>query len=127
MDILMKINQDLAITGQIDSEQLQQILDKGYKSILNLRFGDEIGIWEHEQEKIELLGINYVNFPTKIEELNQQSALEVFNIINKLPKPVVIHCDNSLRSATLVLLYIATKQGIEFEQARQHGIKLGLI
>jgi protein tyrosine phosphatase (PTP) superfamily phosphohydrolase (DUF442 family) len=125
MDI-RKITQELAITGQITPELLQQITIEGYKSVLNLCLPDEAGLWNHEQEKIEFLGLEYVTFPTRMEEINQQFALRIFKIISELPKPTLIHCDNSMRAAAIVLLYISTKQGIAFDTTWQQTIKLGL-
>ncbi|WP_026100433.1 beta-lactamase hydrolase domain-containing protein [Fortiea contorta] len=126
MNPVRKINEQLAISGQIVPFQLQQIAEDGYKSVLNLRASDEQGWLDYEQEKTELLGLCYVNMPIKAEEINRQSTLLAFQAISELPKPILIHCDNSLRSAAIVLLYIATKQGITFENAWQQTINLGL-
>ena len=126
MNTIRKINNELAIAGQITPEQFQEIADCGYKAVLNLRLPNEKGLLDGEQEKIEILGLYYVNFPTTSEEINYQFSLQIFQIINQLPKPTLIHCDNSLRSAAIVLLYIATKQGISFEQVFQQIIQIGL-
>jgi protein tyrosine phosphatase (PTP) superfamily phosphohydrolase (DUF442 family) len=104
MNIIRKINQQLAISGQIRPEQLNQQADDGYKSVLNLCFANESISWTNEQQKTELLGLYYVNQPTKIENLIHQTAKQVFQIIDELPKPLLIHCDNSKRSAAIVLL-----------------------
>ena len=127
MNIVRKINDQLAIAGQITPDQLKQIADEGYKSVLNLRLPDETGLLADEQEKTEFLGLYYVNFPTKTEDINHQSMLQIYQTIVELPKPTLIHCDNSIRSAAIVLLYIAIKQGITFEKALQKVIALGLI
>ncbi|MFN6515230.1 MAG: beta-lactamase hydrolase domain-containing protein [Nostoc sp. CreGUA01] len=127
MNIVRKINDELAIAGQVTLVQLKQIADDGYKSVLNLRLPDEIGLLVDEEEKTELLGLYYINLPFKAEDINDGATLEIFQRITKLPKPVLIHCDNSIRSATIVLLYIALKQGIGFEKALQKVINLGLI
>jgi uncharacterized protein (TIGR01244 family) len=127
MITVRKINDELAIAGQITSAQLKQLADDGYKSVLNLRSPDEQSSLENEQEKVEFLGLQYINLPTNIDEINHQSALKVFQKINQLSKPTLIHCDDSIRSAVIVLLYIATKQGIAFEKALQQTINLGLI
>ncbi|MBD2523368.1 sulfur transferase domain-containing protein [Nostoc sp. FACHB-133] len=127
MNIVRKINDQLAIAGQITLDQLKQIADEGYKSVLNLRLPDETGLLADEQKKIEFLGLYYVNFPTKTEDINHQSMLQIYQMIAELPKPTLIHCDNSIRSAAIVLLYIAIKQGITFEKALQKVITLGLI
>ena len=127
MNIVRKINDELAIAGQITLVQLKQIADEGYKSVLNLHLPDETGLLANEQEKTELLGLYYVNFPTKPEDLNYQGTLQIYQTITELPKPILIHCDNSIRSAAIVLLYICIKQGITFEKALQKVITLGLI
>ncbi len=127
MNIVRKINDQLAIAGQITPDQLKQIADEGYKSVLNLRLPDETGLLADEQEKTEFLRLYYVNFPTKTEDINHQSMLQIYQTIVELPKPTLIHCDNSIRSAAIVLLYIAIKQGITFEKALQKVIALGLI
>ncbi|MFW9262061.1 beta-lactamase hydrolase domain-containing protein [Nostoc sp. CALU 546] len=127
MNIVRKINDELAIAGQITLDQLKQIADEGYKSVLNLRLPDETGLLVDEQEKTELLGLYYVNLPTKSEDINHQATLQIYQTIIELPKPILIHCDNSIRSAAIVLLYIAIKQGITFEKALEKIISLGLI
>jgi uncharacterized protein (TIGR01244 family) len=127
MNIVRKINDELAIAGQITLDQLKQITDEGYKSVLNLRLSDETGFLPNEQEKSELLGLYYLNLAFKTEDINYQNMLQIFKIIAELPKPILIHCDNSIRSATIVLLYIAMKQGIVFEKALEKVINLGLI
>jgi uncharacterized protein (TIGR01244 family) len=127
MNIIREINHELAIAGQITPDQLQQIADDGYKSVVNLRMADETGLLATEQEKTELLGLYYVNFPTKSEDINHQCMLQISELITELPKPTLIHCDNSIRSAAIVFLYIALKQGIGFEKALQKVINIGLI
>ncbi|MEJ6487264.1 sulfur transferase domain-containing protein [Nostoc punctiforme UO1] len=127
MNIVRKINDQLAIAGQITPDQLKQIADEGYKSVLNLRLPDETGLLADEQEKTQFFGLYYVNFPTKTEDINHQGMLQIYQTIAELPKPTLIHCDNSIRSAAIVLLYIAIKQGITFEKALQKVITLGLI
>ncbi len=69
----------------------------------------------------------YVSFPTKPEDINHQGTLQIYKTITELPKPILIHCDNSIRSAAIALLYICIRQGITFEKALQKIITLGLI
>jgi uncharacterized protein (TIGR01244 family) len=126
MDTVRKINNQLAIAGQITLDQLPQLADDGYKSVINLRASGETGWLSYEQEKTEFLGLHYINLPIQTEDINYQTALLIFKTISELPKPILIHCDNSIRSAAIVLLYIATKQGVKFEQAVQQAANLGL-
>lgn len=127
MEIIRKINDELAIAGQITLEQLTQIAHAGYKSVLNLRSPDEAGFQSSEQLNPHLLGLHYVNLPIKATEINPQIALQVFQKITELPKPTLVHCDSGMRAATLIFMYIATKQGISLDLAFQQAINLGLL
>ncbi|MBD2593916.1 hypothetical protein H6G74_06180 [Nostoc spongiaeforme FACHB-130] len=127
MITVRKINDELAIAGQITLDQLKQLAEEGCQSVINLRSPDETSSLDNEKEKVEFLGLQYINFPTNLGEINHQAALDIFQVINKSPKPTLIHCDDSIRSAAIVLLYIATKQGVTFEKALQQTINLGLI
>ncbi|BAY38404.1 hypothetical protein NIES2111_27510 [Nostoc sp. NIES-2111] len=127
MDTVRKINHELAIAGQITSDQIHQITEDGYKSVLNLRSPEEKGLLDNEKSKLEYLGLRYINLPIKFEEINHQTTLQVLQAINELPKPILIHCDNSIRSSVIALLYIATKQGITFEKALELSNNLGLL
>ncbi|MBN3962628.1 hypothetical protein [Nostoc sp. NMS8] len=68
-----------------------------------------------------------MSIPTRPEDINYQSTLQIYQTITELPKPILIHCDNSIRSAAITLLYIALKQGMAFEKALQKVINFGLI
>ncbi len=127
MDTVRKINNELAIAGQITADQIQQITEDGYKSVLNLRSPDEKGLLDNEKYKLEFFGLHYINLPIKFEEINHQNTIQVLQTINELPKPILIHCDNSIRSSVIALLYIATKQGITFEKALELSGNLGLL
>ncbi|BCL33782.1 beta-lactamase hydrolase domain-containing protein [Nostoc sp. MS1] len=127
MDTVRKINHELAIAGQITPDQIQQITEDGYKSVLNLRSPEEEELLDNEKSKLEFLGLRYINLPIKFEEINHQTTLQVLQVINELPKPILIHCDNSIRSSVIALLYIATKQGITFEKALELSNNLGLL
>jgi uncharacterized protein (TIGR01244 family) len=126
-NIIRTINQELAISGQITPEQLQQLVDDGYKSVINLCFANEQEFWPDEQEESQVLGLCYVNLPIKVGNFTHQSAIGIFQIIQELPKPILIHCGNCKRAAAIVLLYISNKQGIAFEKAWQQAINLDLL
>jgi uncharacterized protein (TIGR01244 family) len=127
METVRKINNELAIAGQIAPEGLKQLAQQGYKSVLNLRSPDEQGFQDGEQLYTQLLGLHYANLPTKLTEINPQMVLLVFEKIAEMPKPTLIHCDSAVRAITMVLMYIATKQGMSLEDAFKQAENLGLL
>lgn len=126
MKTIRKINDDLAIAGQLTSDQLPQITQQGFKSVVNLRSPDEEGFLSNEQQEIEALGLYYINVPIKVEGINDEVAAQVLQKLDELSKPALVHCNNSMRSAAIALMHIATHQGVSLGQAFTQAEQLGL-
>ena len=126
MQPIRKINNQLTIAPQLTLEQLKQIAQEDFKSVLNLRSPDEIGFLSNEQQEAESLGLFYLNIPVNLEAINNDVITEVLKQINQLPKPILVHCDSAIRAAALVLIYIDTQQGATLEQACNKAKQLGL-
>lgn len=126
MKTIRKINDDLAIAGQLTPDQLPQITQQGYKSVVNLRSPDEEGFLSNEQQEIEALGLYYINVPIKVEGINDEVAAQVLQKLDELSKPALVHCNNSMRSAAIALMHIATHQGVSLGQAFTQAEQLGL-
>ena len=126
MQPIRKINNQLTIAPQLTLEQLKQIAQEDFKSVLNLRSPDETGFLSSEQQEAESLGLFYINIPVNLEAINNDVITEVLKQINQLPKPILVHCDSAIRAAALVLIYIDTQQGSTLEQACNKAKQLGL-
>ncbi|MBL1173799.1 beta-lactamase hydrolase domain-containing protein [Pantanalinema sp. GBBB05] len=126
MEPIRKITDELSIAGQITVDQLPQLAQEGFRSVLNLRSPEEIGFLLNEQQKVELAGLYYVNFPFKPEAVDDETATHILQQINTLPKPTLVHCDNAVRSAAIALMHIATRQGVSLEKAFKQAKQLGL-
>jgi uncharacterized protein (TIGR01244 family) len=126
MQPIRKINNQLTIAPQLTLEQLKQIAQEDFKSVLNLRSPDETGFLSSEQQEAESLGLFYINIPVNLEAISDDVITEVLKQINQLPKPILVHCDSAIRAAALVLIYIDTQQGATLEQACNKAKQLGL-
>jgi uncharacterized protein (TIGR01244 family) len=126
METIRKINNELTIAGQLTSEQLQKIAQEGFKSVLNLRSPDEDGFLDSEQQQAEALGLYYINIPVKVEAINHEIAAQVLKQIDELSKPALVHCNSAMRAAAMVLMHIATRQGVSLKQAFNQAEQLGL-
>lgn len=127
METIRKINDELAIAGQIPPEQFLPIFEDGFRSILNLRSPEESGFELSEDDKAEMLGLAYVNLPIPFDGINEEALLRTFKLINELPKPLLVHCDTGIRAALLVLIHIVMQQGATPKQAFRQAEKLGLL
>ncbi|MDJ0707579.1 MAG: sulfur transferase domain-containing protein [Leptolyngbyaceae cyanobacterium MO_188.B28] len=126
MEPIRKINDELAIAGQILPEQLKQLADQGYRSVLNLRSPDEKGFSSNEQQQAEAFGLYYANVPAQMEQIDGESATFVLQCINELPKPELVHCGNGALAAAMVLMHIAIRQGATMNQAFERIEQLGI-
>ncbi|GAB4343222.1 MAG: hypothetical protein OHK0047_35670 [Leptolyngbyaceae cyanobacterium] len=122
-----KITDDLAIAGQLTLEEFEQLVEEGYRSVVNLRSPDETGFLRSEQQILEQFGICYLSHPTTLGDIHPDFIRTLIQQIIKLPQPILFHCDSGTRSAILALLYIAMKQGMKAEQAFQKVTELGLL
>lgn len=121
----IRINENLTTTGQVIPKQLEQAIEEGFKSVLNLRSPDELGFRQDEQQIAEGLGLKYVNVPLKLENLSEELITKILQTIEELPKPAVIHCAAAMRSTGIALLSVAIEEGLTPEQTLAKARNLG--
>lgn len=120
------INQDLAIlVNQPSVAEFPQVSEAGFKSVLNLRSPNEEGFVSDEQQSAEVAGLEYANIPLIPDLLSEELIDRILAEIDRLPKPILIHCRTGLRAVTTGLMYIATREGITAEAAFAKGQELG--
>ncbi len=127
MDTVRKITKELAIAGQLTLDELQQLAEEGYRSVVNLRSPNESGFLDSEQQKAEHLGLCYVNLPIQTQKMNLDDVLPIIQQLTGLAKPMLVHCDNGRRASIVVLLQIAIEQGMKAEDAFQRVENLDLL
>lgn len=125
MENLKKINEQLAVAGQVKPEQLEEVANQGYKSVLNLRSPDEEGFIQDEQQQAEAVGLQYVNIPVKPDGMSEELTDRVLEQIDQLPKPALIHCASSMRAGAMAFMNVATRQGMTPEQVFEKATAAG--
>jgi uncharacterized protein (TIGR01244 family) len=125
MEYFQRIDEDCAIARQPTPEQIQQLPQEGFKSVLNLRSSDELGALGDEQQRIEALGLTYTNVPVPLDRLNSTLAEQVLSTIQTLPKPVLIYCASARRASAIALMEIARRQALTPEQTLELGLTMG--
>ena len=114
---LQKIDDLLSVSGQLNQENLQQISKQGFKSILNLRSPNENGFLKDEAKYAANLGLNYLNIPIQLTEINDEIVNRTLSAIKTLPKPLLISCRVGFRAKIIAMLYQAIKQKMTPEEA----------
>jgi uncharacterized protein (TIGR01244 family) len=125
VDNAVNISHDLTAVGQVQLLQLQQAVQEGYRSVLNLRSPDELGFLKSEPQMVKSLGLRYVNLPLRLEELDETTVTQILQTIERLPKPIVVHCAAGIRSFSISLLRTAIQDGLTVEETMQKARSLG--
>lgn len=110
------IDEDVSVAGELSPEQLQQASEQGFKSVVNLRMPKEKGFLPDEPQIVESLGMQYAHIPVNPSGLSGELVAQVFEQIDQLPKPVLMHCSLGLRSAGIGLLRVGIDQGMTVEE-----------
>lgn len=88
------------------AEDLDFLRQRGFRSVVNLRAlgeQDEALSPEREGEEAERRGLAYLHFPVRPDELGPAKVREFRSRLERLPKPVVIHCASGKRAGLMMI------------------------
>jgi protein tyrosine phosphatase (PTP) superfamily phosphohydrolase (DUF442 family) len=118
MASVKQVSNDIYSAGQLTEEELvQQIKEKGFKSVINIRSASENGFVD-ETDICKKEGVQYSHHATGTDsklwtkELGDPIVTELSNA----PKPVLIHCAGGNRAITFGLLREVKDNGVDFEK-----------
>lgn len=102
---------NFATTGQITPDDVSEIKEAGYLSIINNRPDFEGGEEQPTSEKIEVVaqiaGICYFALPFSPNQVNQ-SLVEAFaKVVHEAPKPILAFCRTGTRSTNIFQTAVA--------------------
>lgn len=128
---MTQINQyapDHFSSGQPTREQLRQLAQDGFGTIINLRHPDEPGQFD-EKSEAEENGLHYVSIPISSAQDLVPRTVEKFSdelAHAKERGAVLVHCASANRVGALVALEQAWYQGTDTETALALGRAAGL-
>ncbi|NJM68208.1 MAG: cytochrome b6-f complex iron-sulfur subunit [Acaryochloris sp. RU_4_1] len=124
---MIKLNEDLSVaTTQLGPDQLQQAAKAGYQSVLNLQLPNEAGFLENEQQLVTTAGLEYAHIPVNPAQITNQLTDQVLVQMEKLEKPILIHCKSGARSGAMALIFMALHEGMTADRVLSTGQKLGI-
>lgn len=117
--------EQLFCSGQPDIEGLQQAIDEGVRSVINLRPDAEME-WD-EGAWLDAQGIEYLQLPVaSAADLNPENARKLGDWLQeRADQPVLLHCASSNRVGALLALH-ATLEGVNEPEALALGRASGL-
>ena len=94
--------------GQIEVSQLAEIMQQGYKSVINNRPDGEGGPSQPKNADIQTvaqkLGLSYAYLPVVSGSLTQEQVIEMSRLLKTLPSPILAFCRSGARSTNLYQL-----------------------
>lgn len=121
-----KISDEFSAGGQPTPEDLKQLADEGFKSVVNLRSLNETGVLVDEQQQAVTFGLQYVNVPLQSTEANAELTAKVLTEVDQLPTPVYFHCGVGGRASATALIAFATQQKLSRETVLAKAQELGI-
>ncbi len=121
-----KIDEDLSIGGQPTPEDLKELANSGFQSVLNLRSPGEANSLPDEQQKAEAAGLEYANVPLQPSVPDATLISKALEQLEELPKPVLIHCGAGLRAGAIAIIASAKEQHWTLEQLIEKANDIGL-
>jgi len=117
-----RLNATVATSGHLDDGALQELKEKGFKTIIDLRTTQE-GILK-EKKLANKLGISHFNIPIsgKITDANLQAFIQAYN---KKKGLTLIHCRSANRAGAMFTKYYL-HLGYDYENAIEIGKTIGL-
>jgi uncharacterized protein (TIGR01244 family) len=105
---ISKITDDFCVSSQITTEDVNYIVDCGFKSIINNRPDGEGGDSQPNsvdiQKAVEGFGLTYAYIPVVNGQLTQAQVDETTRLLETLPKPILAFCRSGARSTNVFML-----------------------
>ncbi|OTG84055.1 TIGR01244 family sulfur transferase [Acinetobacter sp. ANC 4648] len=102
------MSENVGFAGQISPEHISQVVEKGFKSIINNRPDFEGGAEQPTSAQIEeaarVAGLDYVYQPIIAGQISEIDVRTFANHYNQLPKPILMFCRTGNRSNNLFQL-----------------------
>jgi uncharacterized protein (TIGR01244 family) len=122
MDNAVRINAEVSVGPQPTEAQLLELKQQGFQTIINFRNEgeeDQPLTPEIEGEKVKTLGMDYLHFPASIETMTPQAVDYFRKQYALVPHPAFAHCRLGQRAAAMILMHVASEQGLSGDQALQ--------
>lgn len=102
------MSEKVGFAGQISPEQVAQVVEQGFKSIINNRPDMEGGPEQPTSAQIEQAAreanLDYVYQPVVAGQITEVDVRTFANHYNELPKPILMFCRTGNRSNNLYQL-----------------------
>ncbi len=112
--------------GQPSEAEMTQLIDKGYKTVIDLRMPSEDRGFD-QAALLSSLGVAYQPLPVNGTALEVPRTYErFFELLVDAERPVLVHCASGNRVGALWYAWLAGHEGVSRDEALAEARKQGL-
>ena len=116
MDTLLNFHQStecIGTAGQPTREQLQQIAEHGYTSVINLAMPNSDNAIPEEGNIVSSLGMSYFHIPVPFDKPTAQHVIKFIRIMDALAgEKVFVHCVVNARVSAFMYKYLTLRKSM---------------
>ncbi|MHC2068436.1 protein tyrosine phosphatase family protein [Bremerella sp. T1] len=128
MSNTISINDNVTVSGQPTADELKQLPQKGFQSVINFRTNGEedqpISPFEEGQIAQEC-GLKYHHIPVSMKSMTPEVVDAFREAYQQMPKPVFAHCKSGKRAGAMVMMHMAVQNGMTGDQTLEKAEAMG--
>ena len=122
----LRVNTDFCTAGQPTLEQLSQLQEDGFRTVLNLRVPTEHDA-AAEEALVRELGMNYFNIPVAGADVRDEQVEEFLALTDdEENRPVFIHCASANRVGAFWMIRRVIRDGWSVADAENEATEVGM-
>jgi uncharacterized protein (TIGR01244 family) len=124
----MKLNEETTVGAQPTEEQLRELREQGFRSVVNLRTEGEENqplAPAAEGAKAREAGLEYLHLPVSMQRMQPELVDRFREELPRLPKPVYIHCGAGKRAGVFAMIDLALQAGWSGEETLRRAEAMG--
>ena len=116
-----QVSDEVYRANQPSPSHLRSYKDRGIKAVLNLRGFTQQSYALFEEDSCKNLGLDLISIPFSGSSAPQpEKLLEIIDIMEKIPKPFVLHCKSGADRAGLVsAMYLIVQKKLSVTEAKK--------
>ena len=118
------VTESLAIGNEVSPQELREIYQKGYRTIVDLCPPAE-GT-QMNAEEVKQLGFDYRSVPVDKQNIAPEAMPAFLEAVNSASQPIYTRCASGFRAAVMTLRSLASREGWTEEQYRDRWQALGI-
>ena len=117
----------VATGGKLNEGGVQELAEKGFKTIIDLRTEAEGTL--AEKQAVEAAGMRYINIPVTSAGISEEQLTNFSSMVEQAATPVLLHCASGNRAGAMWTAYRLSKgiaPDIAFEEGRTAGMQISM-